>query len=155
MCGNFNAHHQVWNCSTNRPRGNQLFKFANQTDLDIIAPITPTRFGYNSTSDHNPVEISFKFNYILPPDNSNINTNWTLFTNLLIEKHAHPLPIINSSNTLDLEIRNFTDDLLAAHKNASKPYNNRNNWIHPNVKKLIKIRNNAKKELVNFKESQR
>ncbi|GIY96440.1 hypothetical protein CEXT_707391 [Caerostris extrusa] len=49
------------------------------------------------------------FNYILPPGNSNINTNWTLFTNLLIEKHAHPLPIINFANSLDLEIRNFTD----------------------------------------------
>ncbi|GIY50965.1 hypothetical protein CDAR_593141 [Caerostris darwini] len=79
-------------------------------------------------------------------DNSNINTNWTLFTNLLIEKHAHPLPIIKSANSLDLEIRNFTDDLLAAHKNSSKPYSNRNNWIHPNVKKLIKIRNNVKKK---------
>ncbi|GIX90787.1 putative RNA-directed DNA polymerase from transposon X-element [Caerostris extrusa] len=159
MCGDFNAHHQVWNCSTNRPRGNQLLKFANQTNLYIIAPITPTRFGYNSTStidlaliknflfpydvtslsehssDHNPIEISFKFNYILPPDNSNININWTFFTNLFIEKHAHPLPIINSANSLDLEIRNFTDDLLAAHRNASKPYNNRNDWIHPNDKK--------------------
>ncbi|GIY25680.1 RNA-directed DNA polymerase from mobile element jockey [Caerostris extrusa] len=101
MCSDFNTHHQVWKCSTNRPRGNQLLKFANRTDLDIIPPTTLTRFGYNSTSTidivlikhflltfyiaflselsyHNPVEISFKFNYILPPDNSNINTKWTL-----------------------------------------------------------------------------
>ncbi|GIY32940.1 putative RNA-directed DNA polymerase from transposon X-element [Caerostris darwini] len=140
MCGNFNAHHQVWNCSTNIQRDNQLLKFANQIDIDIITPTTATKFGYISTStidlaliknfffpfyitslselnsDHNLVEISFKFNYILPPDNSKINANWILFTNLLIDKHAHPLPIINSSNTLDLEIRNFPDDLLTAHK---------------------------------------
>ncbi|GIY27772.1 putative RNA-directed DNA polymerase from transposon X-element [Caerostris extrusa] len=167
ICGDFNAHHQAWNCFTNRPRGSQLLKFANQTDIDIIAPITPTRFGYNSTStidlaliknfsfpynitslselssDHNPIEISFRFNYILPPDNSNIN--WTLFTNLLIEKHAHPLPIINSANSLDLEIRNFTDDLLAAHRNASKPCNKQEYLDSPQHQKLIKIRNNAKK----------
>ncbi|GIY29063.1 RNA-directed DNA polymerase from mobile element jockey [Caerostris darwini] len=68
-----------------------------------------------------------------------------LFTLELKKKHAPPLPIINSANSLDLEIRNFTDDLLASHRNVSKPYNNRNNWIPPNVKKLIKIRNNAKK----------
>ncbi|GIX96747.1 RNA-directed DNA polymerase from mobile element jockey [Caerostris darwini] len=44
MCGDFNAHHQVWKCSANRPRDNQFRKFANQTDIDIIAPTTPTRF---------------------------------------------------------------------------------------------------------------
>ncbi|GIX69604.1 hypothetical protein CDAR_305391 [Caerostris darwini] len=38
MCGDFNTHHQDWKCSTNRPRGKQLLKSANQTDLDIIAP---------------------------------------------------------------------------------------------------------------------
>ncbi|GIX96696.1 putative RNA-directed DNA polymerase from transposon X-element [Caerostris darwini] len=98
MRGDFNAHHQVWKC---------LFPYYI-TSLSELS------------SDLNPVEFSFKFNYILPPDNSDINTNWTLFTNLLIEKHAHPLPIINYSNTLNLEIHNFTDDILAAHKNANK-----------------------------------
>ncbi|GIY22912.1 RNA-directed DNA polymerase from mobile element jockey [Caerostris extrusa] len=41
MCSDFNAYHQVSKCSKNRQRGNQLLKYANQTDLDIIAPTTP------------------------------------------------------------------------------------------------------------------
>ncbi|GIY14731.1 hypothetical protein CDAR_606831 [Caerostris darwini] len=50
MCCDFNAHHHVWNCSNNRPRGTQLLKFVNQTDLNMIASTTPTTFGFNSSS---------------------------------------------------------------------------------------------------------
>ncbi|GIY22493.1 putative RNA-directed DNA polymerase from transposon BS [Caerostris darwini] len=63
MCGDFNAPYQVWKCFTNRPRGNQLLKFANQTDLDIIAPTTPTIFGYNSTST---IDLALNKNFVFP-----------------------------------------------------------------------------------------
>ncbi|GIY77325.1 hypothetical protein CDAR_424891 [Caerostris darwini] len=90
--GDFNAHDQYLNCSTNRPKGNQLLKFANRIYLNTIAHTNPSTFGYNSTSiidflpiknflvpiyisslselnsDQNPVEVSFKYNYILPPE---------------------------------------------------------------------------------------
>ncbi|GIY89443.1 ubiquitin carboxyl-terminal hydrolase 7 [Caerostris extrusa] len=43
----------------------------------------------------------------LPPDNSNVNTNWTLLA--AQRKHVHPLPIIKSSNILDLEFLKDVD----------------------------------------------
>ncbi|GIY86090.1 hypothetical protein CDAR_103341, partial [Caerostris darwini] len=90
MCGDYNAHHLQWKCNNNNARGLQLLNFAIKTDLDIIAPNSHTRYGHNSTStidlaviknflfpyqissiaelssDHNPVELTFNFDYLIP-----------------------------------------------------------------------------------------
>ncbi|GIY30973.1 RNA-directed DNA polymerase from mobile element jockey [Caerostris darwini] len=171
MCGDYNAHHMQWKCNNNNARGLQLLNFAIKTDLDIIAPNSPTRYGHNSTStidlaviknflfpyqissiaelssDHNPVELTFNFDYLIPTENSNIFTNWTLFTKFLTSIHAKPLPTITSTFTLDEEINKFTNDLLTARQNASKPAtNDKKPWTHPNIKKLLQVRNKAKKK---------
>ncbi|GIY35501.1 hypothetical protein CDAR_239651 [Caerostris darwini] len=160
-----------WKCNNNNARGLQLLNFAIKTDLDIIAPNSPTRYGHNSTStidlaviknflfpyqissiaelssDHNPVELTFNFDYLIPTENSNIFTNWTLFTKFLTSIHAKPLPTITSTFTLDEEINKFTNDLLTARQNASKPAtNDKKPWTHPNIKKLLQVRNKAKKK---------
>ncbi|GIY04067.1 RNA-directed DNA polymerase from mobile element jockey, partial [Caerostris darwini] len=146
MCGDYNAHHMQWKCNNNNARGLQLLNFAIKTDLDIIAPNSPTRYAELS-SDHNPVELTFNFDYLIPTDNSNIFTNWTLFTKFLTSIHAKPLPTINSTFTLDEEINKFTNDLLTARRNASKPAtNDKKPWTHPNIKKLLQVRNKAKKK---------
>ncbi|GIY07980.1 RNA-directed DNA polymerase from mobile element jockey [Caerostris darwini] len=87
LCGDFNAKHIVRNCNNINTRGNNLINFCNNTFTELIAPTTPTRFGFNSASttdlaliknffypfeifslpelnsDHNPIKIAFKFNY--------------------------------------------------------------------------------------------
>ncbi|GFV98758.1 RNA-directed DNA polymerase from mobile element jockey [Trichonephila clavipes] len=86
ICGDFIAHHISWGCQRNDNRGNIIKNFIDSTNTQIIAPTTPTRFGYNSasimdfaltrnihwpsqvesiaelSSDHNPLLISFDTN---------------------------------------------------------------------------------------------
>ncbi|GFV38080.1 RNA-directed DNA polymerase from mobile element jockey [Trichonephila clavipes] len=75
ICGDFNAHHTSWGCQRNDNRGNIIKNLIDSTDTQIVAPITPTRFGYNSasiigevesiaelSSDHNPLIILFDTN---------------------------------------------------------------------------------------------
>ncbi|GFS85365.1 hypothetical protein TNCV_75911 [Trichonephila clavipes] len=50
LCGDYNAHHTEWGCISNNQRGLLLKNFTGDTDTDILAPPTPTRFGYNSAS---------------------------------------------------------------------------------------------------------
>ncbi|GFY37975.1 hypothetical protein TNIN_458361 [Trichonephila inaurata madagascariensis] len=53
----FNAKHTSWgyHCDT---RGNRLFKYIGQKLRDVLAPPTPTRFGYASASiiDYAPIK---------------------------------------------------------------------------------------------------
>ncbi|GFU02348.1 RNA-directed DNA polymerase from mobile element jockey [Trichonephila clavipes] len=84
ICGDFNAHHTSWGCQRNDTRGKIIRNLIDSTNTQIIAPTTPTRFGYGSTStidfpltrnihwpsqvesiaelssDHNPLIISFR-----------------------------------------------------------------------------------------------
>ncbi|GFS92087.1 hypothetical protein TNCV_1190621 [Trichonephila clavipes] len=50
LCGDYNAHHTDWGCISNNQRGLLLKNFTGDTETDILAPPTPTRFGYNSAS---------------------------------------------------------------------------------------------------------
>ncbi|GFU47475.1 RNA-directed DNA polymerase from mobile element jockey [Trichonephila clavipes] len=86
ICGDFNAHHISWGCQRNDNRGNIIKNLIDNTDTQIVAPTTPTRFCHNSasiidfaltrnihwlsqvesiaelSSDHNPLIISFDTN---------------------------------------------------------------------------------------------
>ncbi|GFV37005.1 probable RNA-directed DNA polymerase from transposon X-element [Trichonephila clavipes] len=50
LCGDYNAHHTHWGCKDINPRGQLIKNLIDNTDTDIVAPDSPTRFGYNSAS---------------------------------------------------------------------------------------------------------
>ncbi|GIZ00989.1 RNA-directed DNA polymerase from mobile element jockey [Caerostris extrusa] len=82
------------------PKGNNLINFCNNTFTELIAPTTPTRFGFNSAStidlaliknffypfeifslpelksDHNLIKIAFKFNYDIPSNYHTKKIDW-------------------------------------------------------------------------------
>ncbi|GBM03793.1 putative RNA-directed DNA polymerase from transposon BS, partial [Araneus ventricosus] len=83
ICGDFNAQHQIWGSPINTTRGKELVRFAQAVGIEILAPASPTRFGYKSAtildlalikdfilpyeitslpelySDHNPIKLTF------------------------------------------------------------------------------------------------
>ncbi|GFT72817.1 probable RNA-directed DNA polymerase from transposon X-element [Trichonephila clavipes] len=86
VCGDYNAHHTHWGGQRIDQRGYIIKNFIDTTNTHILAPPTPTRFGFNSasiidfaltrnllwhsqvesiaelSSDHNPILISFDSN---------------------------------------------------------------------------------------------
>ncbi|GBM32005.1 hypothetical protein AVEN_266328-1, partial [Araneus ventricosus] len=59
ICGDFNAKHTAWGCPTNCTRGNVLQAFANNAGVEILAPSTPTRFGYTSANTLDLIMVRF------------------------------------------------------------------------------------------------
>ncbi|GFT92026.1 RNA-directed DNA polymerase from mobile element jockey [Trichonephila clavipes] len=125
VAGDYNAKHTSWGCGSSDPRGNYLLRYITNNNLDLIAPPTPTRYGYRSastidyaliknlnwpctadslaelSSDHNPIRFYFprtpKFE-IPPPQ---LNTTWSIFTKILTNPENFDLPVANSTQEID------------------------------------------------------
>ncbi|GFU22714.1 hypothetical protein TNCV_762901 [Trichonephila clavipes] len=121
VAGDYNAKHTSWGCVSSDPRGNYLLRYITNNKLDLIAPPTPTRNGFDSattldyaliknlnwpctaeslaelSSDHNPIRFYFprtpKFE-IPPPQ---LNTTWSIFTKTLTNPENFDLPNANST----------------------------------------------------------
>ncbi|GFU16762.1 RNA-directed DNA polymerase from mobile element jockey [Trichonephila clavipes] len=117
ICGDFNAHHTSWGCRRNDNRGNIIRNLIDSTETQIVAPTTPTRFGYNSasiidfaltrnihwlsqvesiaelSSDHNPLIISFDTNRRFAFPRRIVTTDCAAFRELLSPAHYtfHPI----------------------------------------------------------------
>ncbi|GFW05705.1 RNA-directed DNA polymerase from mobile element jockey [Trichonephila clavipes] len=83
LVGDFNAKHTSWGCPVSDTRGNKLYHYIMNKNIDVLAPPTPTRFGTASatiidyalmknlnwpcnidsipklSSDHNPIKLHF------------------------------------------------------------------------------------------------
>ncbi|GFW54504.1 probable RNA-directed DNA polymerase from transposon X-element [Trichonephila clavipes] len=116
ICGDFNAHHISWGCQSNDNRGNIIKNLIDNTDTQIVAPTTPTRFGHNSasiidfaltrnihwlsqvesiaelSSDHNPLIISFDTNRRFAFPRRIVTTDWAAFRELLIHSNKSRFP---------------------------------------------------------------
>ncbi|GFW24624.1 probable RNA-directed DNA polymerase from transposon X-element [Trichonephila clavipes] len=103
LCGDYNAHHSHWGCKDINPRGQLIKNLIDNTDTDIVAPDSPTRFGYNSastidfaltrnlywltdiisspelSSDHNPIILNFQTSIQFNFPTRNVSTNWERF----------------------------------------------------------------------------
>ncbi|GFV75972.1 probable RNA-directed DNA polymerase from transposon X-element [Trichonephila clavipes] len=117
VCGDYNAHHTHWGGKRIDHRGFLIKNLLDTTNTQIIAPPTPTRFGFNSasvidfaltrnllwrsqvesiaelSSDHNPILISFDSNTRFDFPKRNISTDWELFRELLSPAHYSFNPI--------------------------------------------------------------
>ncbi|GFX55661.1 RNA-directed DNA polymerase from mobile element jockey [Trichonephila clavipes] len=86
-----------------QPQGQLIKNLIDNTDTDIVAPNTPTRFGYNSastidfaltrnlywvsdivsspelSSDHNPIILNFQTSIQFNFPTRNVSTNWERF----------------------------------------------------------------------------
>ncbi|GBM88804.1 RNA-directed DNA polymerase from mobile element jockey [Araneus ventricosus] len=169
ICGDFNAKHTAWGCLTNCTRGNVLQAFANNAGVEILAPSTPTRFGYTSantldlimvrdflspydilsvpdlSSDHNPVIANFYFKFTLPRLIGKTKTNWNLFKNKLESINLINSMDINTPEMLENIVERFEEDILAAKIAASNPIPQNQNYIDPRIRNIRKERNLARK----------
>ncbi|GFU12820.1 probable RNA-directed DNA polymerase from transposon BS [Trichonephila clavipes] len=170
--GDFNATHSAWNCSKNSPRGIRLKDFADDNNLEIAFPNSPTRYGYNSSntldfalisnfnypynivsitdlsSDRNPVMLNFNITTSIHKDNPRaITTCWFAFrNNLKKEIRLFDFAKINNESSLEEKVAKFADAISSAHNLASKPIkNNRHNYTPQHINYWITCKNRARK----------
>ncbi|GFU67614.1 probable RNA-directed DNA polymerase from transposon X-element [Trichonephila clavipes] len=128
LVGDFNAKHTSWGCPVSDTRGNKLYRYIMNNNIDVIAPPTPTR--------------TAKFE-IPPPQ---LNTNWNLFTNTLANTENCHLPHATSTPEIESQVRELTNEILAAHAKASRPMTHSEPpFVQGELKQLFKERNRARK----------
>ncbi|GFU29161.1 RNA-directed DNA polymerase from mobile element jockey [Trichonephila clavipes] len=171
ICGDFNAHHTSWGCQRNDTQGNIIRNLIDSTNTQIIAPTTPTRFGYSSasiidfaltrnihwpsqvesiaelSSDHNPLIISFDTNTRFAFPKRNVTTDWAAFRELLSPAHYtfHPITA-RTAEDVDTQVADLTDAIINTHTLSSKPIRSRNSYyVSDEIRKLMIERNRARK----------
>ncbi|GFU96859.1 RNA-directed DNA polymerase from mobile element jockey [Trichonephila clavipes] len=139
--GDYNAHHTHWGGQLKiNQRGVIIKNLIDNTNTQILAPSTPTRFGYNSTSvidfaltrnllwhsqvesiaetssDHNPILISFDTNTRFGFQKRNISTDWELFRELLSPTHYSFKPITaRTREDVETQVADLTNTILHTH----------------------------------------
>ncbi|GBN47681.1 putative RNA-directed DNA polymerase from transposon BS [Araneus ventricosus] len=107
ICGDFNAQQQNWGSLINTTRGKELVRFTQVLGMEILAPPSPTRFGFTPAtildlsvikyfilsfsiislpelySDHNPVKLTFQLKFTTLHNSVTTHTDWTIFQNYL------------------------------------------------------------------------
>ncbi|GFX37353.1 probable RNA-directed DNA polymerase from transposon X-element [Trichonephila clavipes] len=171
VCGDYNAHHTHWGGKRIDHRGFLIKNLLDTTNTQIIAPPTPTRFGFNSasvidfaltrnllwrsqvesiaelSSDHNPILISFDSNTRFDFPKRNISTDWELFRELLSPAHYSFNPITaRTGEDVEIQVADLTNTILQTHTLSSKPVRNKNTfYINHDIKTLMIERNRARK----------
>ncbi|GFY57729.1 RNA-directed DNA polymerase from mobile element jockey [Trichonephila inaurata madagascariensis] len=133
LCGDLNTRHPSWGCVSANARGTKLLDFTNTNFVELVAPSTPTRFGYGSasildtgllknilfncqvyslpelSSDPNSVRfyINIKTNFDMHPPQ--LFTNWNIFKN-----NINNLNLIDATTTseIDSQIQLITNQIL-------------------------------------------
>ncbi|GFS50895.1 probable RNA-directed DNA polymerase from transposon X-element [Trichonephila clavipes] len=170
LCGDYNAHHTHWGCYDINPRGQQIKNLIDNTDTDIVAPNTPTRFGYNSastidfaltrniywitdivsspelSSDHNPIILNFQTSIQFNFPTRNVSTNWERFRFHLADTPTFQPITAHSGEEIEKQVSTLTNQILTAYESSSKPIHPNNNYyIDNDLRTLFKIRNRARK----------
>ncbi|GFS71973.1 probable RNA-directed DNA polymerase from transposon X-element [Trichonephila clavipes] len=171
VCGDYNAHHTHWSGKRINQRGYIIKNLIDTTNTQILAPPTPTRFGFNSasiidfaltrnllwrsqvesiaelSSDHNPILISFDSNTRFDFPKRNISTDWELFRELLSPAHYSFNPITaRTGEDVETQVADLTNTILQTHALSSKPVRNRNTfYVNHDIKTLMIERNRARK----------
>ncbi|GFV45748.1 RNA-directed DNA polymerase from mobile element jockey [Trichonephila clavipes] len=168
--GDFNTKHNSWGCDVDNSRGTFLNAHIERSGYHILAPPTPTRYGYNSISTldfaitlsadwpctvtsrselssyHKPVTFYFitTTHFFSQPNKryTHMKTNCEKFTqNLTVPDNF----TLSEANTPE-QIAAFTDRLLHIYINASKPLKQNDTfYISRNLNQLFKERNRARK----------
>ncbi|KAF8778828.1 RNA-directed DNA polymerase mobile like protein [Argiope bruennichi] len=173
LCGDMNAHHTNWNCKSSNRTGKALVDLANNNNLEILAPRTPTRFGPNSAStidlaitknfsykhqiisipdlpsDHNPIELKYDFN-ITPIiiNRQKVTTDWENYKRFLNTNVDLRIPDIQNKNQLETEIKILMSDITEAYNNSCRPLKHHEQlYLPPNIRELKKNQKSSEKEL--------
>ncbi|GFW38917.1 probable RNA-directed DNA polymerase from transposon X-element [Trichonephila clavipes] len=170
LCGDYNAHHTHWGCYDINPRGQQIKNLIDNTDTDIVAPNTPTRFGYNSastidfaltrniywisdivsspelSSDHTPIILNFQISIQFNFPTSNVSTNWERFRFHLADTPTFQPITAHTGEEIEEKVSTLTNQILTAYENSSKQIHpNHNYYIDNELRTLFKLRNRARK----------
>ncbi|GBO16303.1 hypothetical protein AVEN_210904-1 [Araneus ventricosus] len=138
--------------------------------MEILAPLSPTRFCFNSTtildlavikdfilpfsiishpelySDHNPVKLRFQLKFTTLHNSVTMHMDWIKFQNYLKNQIDYRPLKINSNAGIKIAVEKFTKNLQNAHRFAAKTVKKSTaTSIHANIKDLIKTRNKTKK----------
>ncbi|GFT57411.1 probable RNA-directed DNA polymerase from transposon X-element [Trichonephila clavipes] len=170
LCGDYNAHHTHWGCNDNNPRGQLIKNLIDNTDTDIVAPNTPTRFGYNSastidfaltrnlywvsdivsspelSSDHNPIILNFQTSIQFNFSHKKRFHYWERFRFHLADTPTFQPITAHSGEEIDEQVSTLTNQILTAYDNSSKQIHPNNNYyIDNDLRTLFKTRNRARK----------
>ncbi|GFT03007.1 probable RNA-directed DNA polymerase from transposon X-element [Trichonephila clavipes] len=171
VCGDYNAHHTHWGGQRIDQRGVIIKNLIDTTNTQILAPPTPTRFGFNSasiidfaltrnllwrsqvesiaelSSDHNPILINFDSNTRFDFPKRNVTTDWKLFRELLSPAYYSFKPITaRTGEDVETQVADLTNTILQARALSSKPVSNRNTfYVNHDIKTLMIERNRARK----------
>ncbi|GFX35178.1 probable RNA-directed DNA polymerase from transposon X-element [Trichonephila clavipes] len=172
VAGDYNAKHTSWGCVSSDPRGNYLLRYITNNKLDLIAPPTPTRYGFDSastldyaliknlnwpctanslaelSSDHNPIRLYFprtpKFE-IPPPQ---LNTTWSIFTKILKNPENFDLP--NANSTQEIDSQGELKGLIKERNKARKTWQQSR---HPQHKtELNRLQNIIKRKIYHYRQ---
>ncbi|GFY66418.1 uncharacterized protein TNIN_476402 [Trichonephila inaurata madagascariensis] len=133
------------------PRLTYRYGTDSASTLDILArknliwPCTADSISELS-SDHNPVRFHFPrtSNFEMPPPQ--LNTTWSIFTNILANPDNFELPTANSTQEIDSQVSNLTNEILNARMNSLNLfYHSEQPYVQGELKELIKERNKARK----------
>ncbi|GFX29395.1 probable RNA-directed DNA polymerase from transposon BS [Trichonephila clavipes] len=164
VCGDFNAHHTSWGCKRNDQRGKIIKNLIDTTNTQLIAPTSPTRFGYNSasiidfaltrnlpwpsqvesiaelSSDHNPIMINLDTNTRFAFPQRNVTTDWESFRALLSSAlHTFQPITARSGEDVEKQSADLTAKILNAHARSSKPVKqHKQYYVSDEIKSLMR-----------------
>ncbi|GFY57078.1 hypothetical protein TNIN_136451 [Trichonephila inaurata madagascariensis] len=87
------------------------------------------------SSDHNPERFIPRHPFEMP---SQLNTTWSIFTNIFATPKIFELPTANSTQEIDSQVSNLTNEILNAPASVSKPFYTRSNHMLKERNKLGK-----------------
>ncbi|GFT04060.1 probable RNA-directed DNA polymerase from transposon X-element [Trichonephila clavipes] len=156
--------HTDWGCISSNQRGLLLRHFTDYTDTDILAPPTPTRFGYNSAltrldfhwrtsvnsvselSSPNPIILNFKTSIKFDFPTRTVTTDCNLFRHTLKTNTSFQPITTHSREDIEKLTTDITSNILHAYDLSSKPvHNNNKTYVDSDLKSFFKQRNRARK----------
>ncbi|GBM54977.1 putative RNA-directed DNA polymerase from transposon X-element [Araneus ventricosus] len=154
IAGNYNAKHRHWNCNKANKLGNQLYSFAQNTKINILAPKTPTRFDPRGSTIID-IAITRHLHYA-----STVNSENELSSDHLPVRET----IIQNSTTqfdpqsgadIEMEIQRFTAEYIQAFSDTGKWVSKRTEECSAVIKQQTKIRNKLKKKIAQITQDPR
>lgn len=171
VAGDLNAKHASWNSRVTNGRGNTLFRFAAERNIQVIGPTEPTHYGvhgrpdvldiailnnipyraeietvHDLDSDHNPVLLHLEVEDLdFAPSTIDL-VDYEFFKETL-QSTVGPVPSIHSVEEIDIAVEHLEQKMLEAKSTAtrSESLRKRRDVLPQDIRDLIRERNRARK----------
>jgi len=171
VAGDLNAKHVSWNSRVANSRGNVLFQFASERNIQVLGPIEPTHCGtrgrpdvldiavlnnipyraevetvYELDSDHNPVLLHLEVDDLESVPETIERVDYELFTESL-QSTVGPIPSIQSVEEIDNAVKHLEQKMQKAKNTATRAQSlkKRRDALPGEIRDLVRERNRARK----------